>query len=549
MTAHEYSHFVDGKSWAGAGGRRGDVFDPATGEVAAEVDAGLGGRRRRRRVLRARPPRARGATCRWPGVPPCCSPSGRSSTRAAPSWPPRSPPSTARCSSDAAGEVQRGLEVVEYACGIPALVRGGFSENVSTGGRLVQPPPAARGGRGDLAVQLPGHGADVVRADRGRLRQRGRAQADRRRTRPPSTLMAEWFAEAGLPRRRAQRGARRQGGGRRAAGPSGGAGASRSSAPPRSPATSTARHRPTASGCRRSAGRRTTWWCCPTPTSTWPPTRRSTAGFGSAGERCMAISVVVAVEPVADDAGRQDRGADGRHPHRRRPARGCDMGPLVTRAHRDRVASYVDAGVGGRRDAGRGRARRRAGRRRRRVLARPDAVRPGHAGDVDLHGRDLRAGALGGPGRVVRRGAGRWSTPTRTATAPRSSPTTAARPGASSTRWRSAWSASTCRSRYRWRTTRSAAGSRRFSATPTPTAPTACTSYTRGKVVTEPLAGPLPRRGRPGLPHADLDFRVFPARVPGPAARPALFAVCRRALPAGNSLKTSPTVLTKRGLQ
>jgi len=65
------------------------------------------------------------------------------------------------------------------------------------------------------------------------------------------------------------------------------------------------------------------------------------AGFGSAGERCMAISVVVAVEPVADDliAKITERMAtlrtgDGR--------RGCDMGPLVTRVHRDKVASYID---------------------------------------------------------------------------------------------------------------------------------------------------------------------------------------------------------------
>jgi malonate-semialdehyde dehydrogenase (acetylating)/methylmalonate-semialdehyde dehydrogenase len=64
------------------------------------------------------------------------------------------------------------------------------------------------------------------------------------------------------------------------------------------------------------------------------------AGFGSAGERCMAISVVVAVEPVADAlieriAARMAglRVGDGR--------RGCDMGPLVTEAHRDRVASYI----------------------------------------------------------------------------------------------------------------------------------------------------------------------------------------------------------------
>ncbi|HQR80467.1 MAG TPA: CoA-acylating methylmalonate-semialdehyde dehydrogenase, partial [Actinomycetota bacterium] len=68
------------------------------------------------------------------------------------------------------------------------------------------------------------------------------------------------------------------------------------------------------------------------------------AGFGSAGERCMAISVLVAVEPVADDliAAIRSRMAglrtgDGR--------RGCDMGPLVTKVHRDKVAGYVEAGV------------------------------------------------------------------------------------------------------------------------------------------------------------------------------------------------------------
>ena len=64
------------------------------------------------------------------------------------------------------------------------------------------------------------------------------------------------------------------------------------------------------------------------------------AGFGSAGERCMAISVVVAVEPVADmlvekiaDRMKTLRIGDGR--------RNCDMGPLVTRQHRDKVASYI----------------------------------------------------------------------------------------------------------------------------------------------------------------------------------------------------------------
>ncbi|KQR44053.1 methylmalonate-semialdehyde dehydrogenase [Frigoribacterium sp. Leaf164] len=68
------------------------------------------------------------------------------------------------------------------------------------------------------------------------------------------------------------------------------------------------------------------------------------AGFGSAGERCMAISVVVAVEPVADELIEKitDRMTgltvgDGR--------RSCDMGPLVTEQHRDKVASYIDVAL------------------------------------------------------------------------------------------------------------------------------------------------------------------------------------------------------------
>ncbi|WP_404431139.1 CoA-acylating methylmalonate-semialdehyde dehydrogenase [Microbacterium lacus] len=65
------------------------------------------------------------------------------------------------------------------------------------------------------------------------------------------------------------------------------------------------------------------------------------AGFGSAGERCMAISVVLAVDSVADTLVEKVsermatlRTGDG--------TRGCDMGPLITKVHRDKVASYLD---------------------------------------------------------------------------------------------------------------------------------------------------------------------------------------------------------------
>lgn len=65
------------------------------------------------------------------------------------------------------------------------------------------------------------------------------------------------------------------------------------------------------------------------------------AGFGSAGERCMAISVVLAVDAVADELVTRVkqrmatlRTGDG--------TRGTDMGPLITGVHRDKVAGYID---------------------------------------------------------------------------------------------------------------------------------------------------------------------------------------------------------------
>ena len=70
------------------------------------------------------------------------------------------------------------------------------------------------------------------------------------------------------------------------------------------------------------------------------------AAYGSAGERCMAISVAVAVGDETADALVQEvkerisslKVADGMTP-------GAEMGPLVTQVHRDNVSSYIDAGV------------------------------------------------------------------------------------------------------------------------------------------------------------------------------------------------------------
>jgi len=67
------------------------------------------------------------------------------------------------------------------------------------------------------------------------------------------------------------------------------------------------------------------------------------AGFGSAGERCMAISVLLAVGDIADELVSKIkeralslRTGDG--------TRGCDMGPIVTAQAQQRISGYIDAG-------------------------------------------------------------------------------------------------------------------------------------------------------------------------------------------------------------
>ena len=112
------------------------------------------------------------------------------------------------------------------------------------------------------------------------------------------------------------------------------------------------------------------------------------AAYGSAGERCMAVSMLVAVGDVADpliEAIKQRipnvKVGDGMDSS-------SEMGPLITREHRDKVASYIGARRG--RDGRRRRSRRRA---RRRLLPRADADRRHQAGHEGLRRRDLRAGA------------------------------------------------------------------------------------------------------------------------------------------------------------
>ena len=102
------------------------------------------------------------------------------------------------------------------------------------------------------------------------------------------------------------------------------------------------------------------------------------AGFGSAGERCMAISAVLAVGEIGDDAGGQDRRAGALAAHRRRDPR-LRHGPAGHRPGPGPGGRLRRRRRGGRGAAGGRRAAAGGGRRRRRVLRRADAVRPGDA--------------------------------------------------------------------------------------------------------------------------------------------------------------------------
>ncbi|TDD52497.1 CoA-acylating methylmalonate-semialdehyde dehydrogenase [Saccharopolyspora elongata] len=244
--------------------------------------------------------------------------------------------------SDAAGEVQRGLENVEYACGIPNLLKGGFSENASTSVDV----HSVRQPVGVVGVISPFNFPAMVPLwfVPGAIAC-GNAVVLKPSEKDPSAanFIAGLWQEAGLPD-----GVFNVVHGDKVA-------VDALLAHPVVKAVSFVGSTPvaryvyetgTGNGKRVQAlgGAKNHMVVLPDADLDLAADAAVSAGFGSAGERCMAISAVVAVDPVGDElvAKIAERMAklsvgDGR--------RGCDMGPLVTAAHRDRVTSYVDAGI------------------------------------------------------------------------------------------------------------------------------------------------------------------------------------------------------------
>ena len=245
--------------------------------------------------------------------------------------------------ADALGEVTRGLEVVEFACGIAHLLKGEFSDQVSSGVdtySLRQPLGVCAGITPfNFPVMVPLWMFPLAVAA-------GNTFVLKPSERDPSAplLLAELVKEAGFPD-----GVLNVVQGDRVA--------VDALLTHRDVAavsfvgsTPVARHvweTGTSSGKRVQAlgGAKNHMVVLPDADMDLAADAATSAAYGSAGERCMAISAVVAVGDAGDrlvDRVRERvarlKVGDGREPS-------TDMGPLVTREHRDRVASYVDKGL------------------------------------------------------------------------------------------------------------------------------------------------------------------------------------------------------------
>ena len=242
---------------------------------------------------------------------------------------------------DALGEVSRGQEVVEFACGVPHLLKGGFTEGASTRVdvySLRQPVgPVAVISPFNFPAMVPMWFFPIAIAT-------GNTVVLKPSEKDPSAALwiAELWKEAGLPDgvfnvlqgdKVAVDGLLEH---------------------PDIKAVSFVGSTPIAryvyeSGTRNGkrvqalGGAKNHMVVLPDADLDLAADAAINSGYGSAGERCMAISALVAVGGVGDDL--VARIAERAHTLRTGDGRrGCDMGPLVTKEHRDRVASYVEAG-------------------------------------------------------------------------------------------------------------------------------------------------------------------------------------------------------------
>ena len=335
-------HFVAGRPVAGTSGRDGPVYDPATGAP-------------RGRVSYASAEETRGSIA--------------AAEAALPGWAATTPLQRARVLfrfkalleshmeelaltltsehgkvlSDARGEVVRGLEVVEFACGIPQLLKSEFTENVGTGvdSWSVRQPVGVCAGITpfNFPAMVPMWMFPVAIAC-------GNTFVLKPSEKDPSVplRLAELLKEAGLPD-----GVFNVVNGDREA-------VDTLLTDPRVAAVSFVGSTPVAEYIYRTAsahgkrvqalgGAKNHMVVMPDADTRNAASALVGAAYGSAGERCMAISVAVAVGDAGDrliEAVRQQLAELKVAPG---TVEGADMGPLVTREHLERVRGYVDLGV------------------------------------------------------------------------------------------------------------------------------------------------------------------------------------------------------------
>ncbi|HEX2893321.1 MAG TPA: CoA-acylating methylmalonate-semialdehyde dehydrogenase [Marmoricola sp.] len=334
-------HWINGREQAGTSGRTAPVYNPATGEVRAEVDLASTAE------VDAAVQSAAEAARTWR--------SSSLSTRAAILFAMRQQLSEradelaavitaehGKVHSDSLGEIARGLENVEFAAGVPQLLKGGFSEQAATGVDVYSIRQPLGVVAGITPFNFPAMVPLWMCANAIAC---GNAFVLKPSEKDPSAalLLADMWKQAGLPDgvftvvqgdKEAVEALLHH---------------EDVTAVSFVGSTPIAQHIyevGTAQGKRVQAlgGAKNHALVLPDADIDLAADALVSAAYGSAGERCMALSIAVAVgdvaEPLVDAlAVRLPKlvVGDGAQP-------GTDMGPLVTREHRDRVASYIGQG-------------------------------------------------------------------------------------------------------------------------------------------------------------------------------------------------------------
>jgi malonate-semialdehyde dehydrogenase (acetylating) / methylmalonate-semialdehyde dehydrogenase len=340
--AERVNHWINGARVAGRSGRTGPVYNPATGDVARQVDFASA------EEVDEAVAAAKAAFVGWRAT----SISKRTEvmfrvrnlveqhreeiaahlTR-----------EHGKVRTDALGEVARGLENIEFATGIPQLLKGGFSEQVSTGIDVYQIRQPLGVVAGITPFNFPAMVPMWMFANAIAC---GNTFILKPSEKDPSAsvYLGELLKEAGVPD-----GVFNVVQGDRVA-------VDRILEHPDVAAVSfvgstpIARHiyeTGTKNGKRVQAlgGAKNHMVVLPDADIEMAADAAVSAAYGSAGERCMAIAVVVAVGDVADPL---VSAIEERLPKIKigpGNEEGSEMGPLITREHRDKVAGYLDSGV------------------------------------------------------------------------------------------------------------------------------------------------------------------------------------------------------------